>query len=206
LALGLIAVILAGCSSGTTRTAGAPAPRPTVPSTSATPTTTAAPAARTTTAIAPAPGFHDTTPPPAIHATGSDYVAIVTSLMTYRDWLGAHHPDPALAASFLQPGTITFDENVADLTAMRTKQRTVASVDKHLTFTVVSVHGALVTFRLRETLVSDQWFDEAHHLVRTDPYPQPRDVVVVMTRDATGRWRIADITLVALDPTIVLSP
>jgi glucose/arabinose dehydrogenase len=204
-AFALIAVALAGCSSAATRTSGAPAPRPAVPSHPATTTATEAPPDAATT-IRPAAGFQDTPPPPAIHATGSDYVAIVTSLMRYRDWTAAHHPDPALSAEIMQRGTAIVESDVADLTMLRTKRLTVASVDKHQDFTVVSVHGPLMTFRMRERLVSDQWFDAAHHVVRTDLYPDPHDYVVVMARDATGRWRIADLTPVALDPAIVLSP
>ena len=87
----------------------------------------------------------------------------------------------------------------------RRTSRQHASVDLHLAFTVVTVRADLVTLRMRETLVADQWFDQQHRVVRTDPYPVPNHYIVIMTNDGAGRWRIADVTRVATDPSIVIT-
>jgi hypothetical protein len=193
---GALFVAVAACAASPDRSTGALPPRPTVaPAPSTTPST----------AAQPAPGYTDTTPPPAIRATGTDYRAIAQSLLTYKDWLFAHHPDPALAKKVFVQGTLTYGTRVADLTTVRSKHQTIASVDLRLSFTVVTVRADLVTLRMRETLVADQWFDRQHRVVRTDPYPVPNHYVVVMTNDGAGRWRIADVTQVAIHPSIVIT-
>jgi hypothetical protein len=200
----------AGCASASDRSSGPLPPLPpaatvpsTAPSTTTPPTTAATPPVST--AARAAPGYTDTTPPPAIDATGTDYAAIAHSLLTYKDWLFAHHPDPALAGLVYQQGTMTYGTRFADLTMVRNLHQTIDSVDLRLTFTVVTVRADLVTLRMRETLVADQWFDQQHRVVRTDPDPVPNHYIVVMTNDGKGRWRIADITQVANDPSIVIT-
>ena len=120
----------------------------------------------------------ESAPPPAIHATGTDYAAIARSLTTYRTWLLAHHPDAALAGEVYTRGTTTYQRFVSDLDRMPREPQPGVSVGESLTFSVASVHGALVTLRVHERA------------------PRPRDFVMVMTRAATGRWRIADFTSV----------
>ncbi len=197
------------CAAAPARSTGTLAPLttiPTAPSTTAPPTTVAtAPPASAAHAAHAAPGYTDTTPPPAIHATGTDYAAIALSLLTYKDWLFAHHPDPALAGLVFQQGTATYASRVADLTTVRNLHQTIASVDLQLSFTVVTVRTDLVTLRMRETLGEDNWFDQQHRVVRTDPYPVPNHYIVIMTIDGEGRWRIADVTQVATDPSIVIT-
>jgi hypothetical protein len=207
-----VALIIAAtaCAASPARSTAALPPLPTVapaPSTTpstATPPTTAA-ATPPSTAAQAAPGYTDATPPPAIHATGTDYAAIAQSLLTYKDWLFGHHPDPALAGQVFQQGTMTYGTRVADLATVRSKHQTIASVDLRLSFTVVTVRADLVTLRMRETLVADQWFDQQHRVVRTDPYPVPNHYIVIMTIDGKGRWRIADVTQIAIDPSIVIT-
>jgi hypothetical protein len=202
-----IVVSAAACAAPAARSSATSAPLPTAPSTT-TPSTIPAKAAATptpSTATQAAPGYTDTTPPPAIRATGTDYAAIALSLLTYKDWLFAHHPDPALAGLVFQQGTAIYGSRVADITTVRNLHLTIDSVALRLTFTVVTVRADLVTLRMRETLVADQWFDQRHRVVRTDPYRVPNHYIVIMTVDGNGRWRIADITQVANDPSIVIT-
>jgi hypothetical protein len=155
--------------------------------------------------VGAAPGYTDATAPPTIRATGSDYTAIVRSLFAYRDWLFAHHPDPALVAQVLRQGTTTYARDVADLAALRSKRRTLVSIDQRLTFTVASVQGWQMTLRVHQAQMEDRVLDIQGRVVSATPYPA-EDFVFVMTHDGTDRWRIADMTQVDLDPTIVLSP
>ena len=198
-----LVVTAAACAAAPARSSSTLQPLPPLSS-----TTTARPVAKldaSAGAVRPAPGYADTTPPPAIRATGSDYPAIAQSLLTYKDWLFAHHPDPALAGQVFQQGTAIYGSRVADITTVRNLRRRVDSVDLRLSFTVVTVRPDLVTLRMLETLVADQWFDQQHRVVRTDPYPVPNHYIVIMTNDGSGRWRIADVTQVAIDPSIVIT-
>jgi hypothetical protein len=144
--------------------------------------------------------------PPLVHATGAAYPAIARSLFEYRDWLFAHHPDPALADAIFARGTIAYEDLVRSLTGLRAHHETMVSTNQRWTFVVASVHPSLMTMRLHETLVEDRVLDRDHHVVSTQPFPDPNDFVVVMTNDGAGRWRIADVTRVDLNPTILLSP
>ncbi|MDQ1466181.1 MAG: hypothetical protein QOH10_596 [Actinomycetota bacterium] len=190
---GALGLGLAGCTTGQTRSAPGPTDPP--------PTTRSSPSSPPTVEAA-----GDTTAPPPIRATGRDYAAIARSLTTYRDWLLVHHPEPALAGEVYQRGTVSYQEFVSQLTTLRANHQTTVSIDQRLTFTPASVHGSLMTLRGHETIVEDRILDRDHHVVSTHVFPAPNDFVMVMTSDATGRWRIADVTRVALHPTIVLSP
>jgi len=198
-----LVVTAAACAAAPARSSSTLRPPP--PRSS---TTTARPVAKpgaSVGAVRPAPGYTDTTPPPAIRATGSDYPAIARSLLSYKDWLFAHHPDPALAGQVFQQGTAIYGSRVADITTVRNLRRRIDSVDLRLRFTVVTVRPDLVTMRMLETLVADEWFDQHHRVVRTDPYPVPNHYIVILTHDGGGRWRIADVTQVAIDPSIVIT-
>ncbi len=207
----LIGATLGACSAGSARsntrsTAAAPAtlpaPTATSPSTSmATAAPRPGPQPETVAAVA---GYRDTTPPPAIQATGSDYVAIVNSLERYRYWLLGHHPDSTLVHEFEQRGTVAYENDVRHLDELHRQHRTEISVGLHVTFTVASVHGSLMTFRAHEVVSEDRDLDRDRHVVATFPYDHPNDFVIVMVRGAGDRWRLADVTQVSLDPVIVL--
>ena len=168
------------------------------------PTTAAAPRPARPASVDPVAGYHDTTPPPVIHATGTNYVAIVRSLEAYRYWLLGHHPDPALVSEFEQRGTIAFQDDVDTINELRRRRWTEISIGQHVTYTVASVHGSLMTFRVHEVITSDRFFDLHHHVAYTHRYDGDNDFVIVMVLGAGNRWRLADVTQVYLDPTIVL--
>jgi hypothetical protein len=204
--------VLAGCATGSSRSARPIMPVPTLPPPTtiprrAAPTTappTTVPRAARATTVRPLAGYVDATPPPAIHATGTNYVAIVQSLEAYRYWLLAHHPDSALVSEFGQRGTVTYDRDVADLDHLRSHHLTLISIGQHVTFTVASVQADLVTFRAHEVISEDRFLDREQRVLQTDSYAHDNDFVIVIVNGAGGRWRLADVTLVSLDPTIVL--
>jgi hypothetical protein len=208
--LGVLGVAVAGsaltaCSSGPARVAG----RPSAPAPSSRPASIPAP---TTNAARPAPRptvrrvteSTDTTPPPPLRTHGTDYVAIARSLEAYRYWLLAHHPDVALASQIYVRGTTSYQKLVSNLDYLRARHQTLISIDQQLAFTTASVRGSLVTLRLHEVITEDRMLDRHHRVVSITPYARPNDFVMVMTCDATGRWRLADLTQVALDPTVIL--
>lgn len=216
LAIGLTGSVLAACSSvgapsaGSTRSprtlaptvshSASPRPAPATTATRPAPPATVAPVAP----VRPVAGSDDVTPPPPIHATGTDYPAIARSHQDYRYWLLAHHPDAALASQVYARGTTAYQDLVSDLDYLRARHQTLVSIDQHVTFATASVHGSLMTLRVHEVLVEDRILDRRHRVVRTMPYPEPNDYVVVMTRDAHGRWRTADVTPVHRDATVIL--
>jgi hypothetical protein len=215
LGLGLAALsgaALVACSSGGARsTAGSTLPPrtspPTVPHTASPSGATAPPATARRegpTTVRPVEGSDDVTPPPPIHATGTDYPAIARSLQGYRYWLLAHHPDATLASEVYVRGTTAYQDLVSDLDYLRTKRQALVSVNQHLTFTTASVRGSLTTLRVHEVLIEDRILDRRRRVVSTTSYPEPNDYVVVMTRDARGRWRTADVTQVHPDATVIL--
>jgi hypothetical protein len=209
--LGVLApAVAASCSNGHGRAAPATSMPTLAPSASTTPTSpttlppkvTSPPTAPSS--IRPLEGYDDTTPPPAIHATGTDYAAIAASLESYRAWLLAHHPDSALAKDIYQQGTVSYQDLVAILDTLRTRHQTFVSIDRRRTYTFSSIHASLMTLRLHEVLTEDRTIDRDHHVVKTVTYSWPNNYVVVMTHDRFGRWRIADITDVMPPPSIPL--
>ncbi len=183
-------------STGTTVTTATPPP----PATTSTTRPRPAPPA---TAV-PVAGSTDTTPPPPLHVTGTDYVAITKSLTDYRDWLYAHHPDPALASSIYREGTSAYEQLVADLTKLKAHSQTIESVGQSFTFVVASARGSLVSLRAHEEIAADRLFDRDHRQVDEQKYSKSNDYVVVLALVENEQWRVADVTEVSLDPTVVL--
>jgi hypothetical protein len=211
LGLVLIGSTLVACSSGGTPPSAASraARRASRPTLSYLPSSKPAPTTSTTrdepgTAVRPVAGSDDVTPPPPIHATGTDYAAIAHSLTTYRFWLLAHHPDAALASEIYVRGTATYQTVVSDLDLLRSNRQTLVSINQQLAFTVASVRGSMMTMRVREVITEDRLLDRDHRVIGTKRFSEPNNYVVVMTRDVTGRWRLADVTRVSLDPTVIL--
>lgn len=204
----MAASAFAACSSGQGRSAPTTSMPTLAPTAPPSPTTVSQPAVSsptaTPTSVPPLAGYDDTTPPPAIHATGTDYPAIAASLEQYRAWLLAHHPDSALAKEIYQQGTVSYQDLVVILDDLRARHQTFVSIDRHRTYTFSSIHGSLMTLRLHEVLTEDRTLDRDHRVVKTATYSWPNNYVVIMTHDRSGRWRIADITDIMPPPSIPL--
>ena len=136
--------------------------------------------------------------------TGTDYLAIAQSIDDYHGWLLAHRPDPALASTVYAPGTRSYVEFTRNLSYLRAHDETLVSIGQHCSYVVSTVQRALVTLRLHEVISEDRTLDRAGQVVHTVQYRAPNDYVIVLTRGADGRWRLADITQVDLDPAVVL--
>lgn len=98
--------VAAGAVSGCTATVTA-APTP-----AAAPAGSTAPA--TAVSFAPAP---PATPAPSLTTTGSNWPTIVSSLITYGQWLLAN-PDPALAVAIAEPGCASANALTAELRSL----------------------------------------------------------------------------------------
>jgi hypothetical protein len=134
--------------------------------------------------------------PPAV-GPGSDFAAIARSIDDAHGRLLAHDPDPRLASAIYQPGTRSYEDFTRNLATLQQRHETLVSVGQHCTYTVVSVHPALVTLRVHEQIREDRVLDADGHVVAVTPYDRPNDYVVVLTRGEDARWRLADITEVS---------
>jgi len=170
------------------------------------PTPAATPKGAAGAVVAAAPGTRGVpaVPPPKLVQTGSDYLAIASSIDDYHAWLLAHRPDAALARTIYAPGTRSYVEFTRNLEYLRAHQETLVSIGQHCSYVVSTVRHSLVTLRLREVIAEDRTLDRAGRVVHTVRYAQPNDYVIVLTRGADGRWRLADITQVDLDPAVGL--
>ncbi len=97
-------IFVIGACSGGSKNAEPGATKPSA-STGAPRTTTTAPRPTTTTTSTPEYSFDDSVPPPKLINSGTNYIAILESMNRYGSWLAAHHPDPALVATIVVPGT-----------------------------------------------------------------------------------------------------
>jgi hypothetical protein len=150
------------------------------------------------------PGSTDSTPPPAIHASGTDYPAIAASLFRYRHWLLAHHPDPELADEAFARGTLAYVDAIAQLGALRAAHQTLVSHDQRFAFRSTSVHGTLTTLVLHEVITDERLVDRQGRIVSAKHFDEPNNYTIIMTSDRAGRWRLADIRDMQPQPTIPL--
>ena len=191
-------VVLSACSGANT-TASPPIMETAPTSTSAPRTagtaTTGRPRATTTTTATTTPppefSFDESVPPPKLVNTGTDYVAILKSLVEYGNWLGAHRPNPTLTASIVARGTKLYDLYVQDLTRLRANnKRGIETLRGQSQFTILSVRPDAFSAKVVEDILVQQTVvasgrvtSEVHF---TEPTTYLRLAVLV-----GGRWYLA---------------
>lgn len=194
-------VVLSACSGANT-TASPPIRQTATTSTSArrTTATTGRPRATTTTTTTrtpppefgfPAFSFDESVPPPKLVNTGTDYVAILKSLVEYGNWLGGHRPNPALTASIVARGTKLYDLYVQDLTRLRANgKRGIETLGGQSQFTILTVRPDAFSAKVVEDILvqktvvaSGRVTSEVHF---TEPTTYLRLAVLV-----GGRWYLA---------------
>jgi hypothetical protein len=198
-------IITLGACAGSHR-ASAPIALPTSTTSHSAPPSVPPPAGRprsTTTApvatTAPRPvseySFDGSVAPPELVNTGTDYVAILKSLESYGDWLGAHHPDPALALTTVAPGTPLLDRYLHDIVNLRNAHaRLVEKLNGPTTYTLLSVTPNAFSARVVEHIATHRTVDRAGHVTSERRYTGTTtyiDVVVL----AGGHWYFAAVDL-----------
>ncbi len=158
-------------------------------------TTTPAVPAPPRSAVAPPNGGWqgDGTPAPALRNTGTDYVAIFSSLDRTRRWLEAHHPDPALVPRVWVDGTdiaARFRRHLGDL--QRHRVRWVDVGDRSVA-RVVSVVDGSVTLQVDEYTTAIHLVDETGRVVDRVAQGPVFHWVVLLDRGGDGRWLIASV-------------
>jgi hypothetical protein len=163
-------------------------------STGAHPRSRAVPApatAPTTPKPVPSFSFDGSVPPPELVNTGTDYVTIVKSLERYGNWLGAHHPDPALVPVTVAPGTQLLATYVNGLVALRdNKERIIEKLNGPTTVTILSATPDAFSARVVEHISVHQTFDRTGHLTSERRFVGPTTYLNVVVL-AHGHWYFA---------------
>ena len=135
----------------------------------------------------------DRTPPPRIHNTGTDYVAIYLSLDRYRSWLEAHHPDPALVPRVWVTGTAIarrFERHLGDLQRHHVRW---VDVGDHSVARVVSVVDHTVTLTVDEHTTGIELLDASGRVIDRARQGPVLRYVVLLDADSTGHWQVASV-------------
>ncbi|MGQ0823477.1 MAG: hypothetical protein ACT4OX_00360 [Actinomycetota bacterium] len=138
--------------------------------------------------------FDGSVPPPPLVNTGTDYEAIYRSIDAYQHWLYGHNPDPELIDEIVVPATSIYDayeSDVADLIEHDARNYDTASVITRVEATVVERNAV--------TLLVDYEDDRSVVVARAGEVlddarlRSPSRVIILLTSDASGRWRIRSV-------------
>jgi hypothetical protein len=179
-------VLVAACSGGS---GGSGQSKPT-----ASPTT-APPATIDLSKPIPGGSLHGT-PRPPLENTGDDYVAIFESLIANQRWI-SENPDPALISDVYAPGTASHDSRVSAYQYLVDNgYRWADEGFQLLSVEVADQRSEVVSLRVTDRLQFERIVDQAGNQVGEirprDPVTQDR--TVLLSRDGSGRWRIADVS------------
>jgi hypothetical protein len=191
LAIGLLGALVA-CSSGSgggeRHTEGGTAPAP----------TSAPPPTIDLSRPIPGGSLHGT-PRPPLDNTGTDYVAVLSSIAGNFRWL-TENPDLAVLQELYVQGTETYEFQVSFFSALA--QRGLRGADdgyRLLSTDVVDERPDVVTLRVRDEFMFERVVDAQGNQVG-DGRPRNPTVKtwnVVLNSDATRHWRVASWTEVA---------
>jgi hypothetical protein len=190
LAVGLVA-LAAACSGGSGPGAHRSSPEKPTPASSTPPSTIDL--------SKPIPGgsLHGT-PRPPLENTGTDYVAIFKSLIANQRWI-SENPDPALISDVYVPGTPGHDARVSAYRFLVDHSYRWADEGFHLlSVEVINSTPDAVSLRVTDSLDFERLVDSDGNQVgdirARNPARQVRTTLI--SRDATGHWRIADVSSV----------
>lgn len=178
--------VLAACSGGSGGGGGKASP-------TTSPPTTAPPATIDLSKPIPGGSLHGT-PRPPLENTGTDYAAIFKSLDATVRWI-SENPDPALMSDVYVPGTQGHDSRVpAYQYLVDNGYRWADEGYQLLSVEVVSTDGDAASLSIKDNLESERVVDGAGNQVGNvrPRNPATKEWTVLLSRDATGRWRIAD--------------
>ena len=140
---------------------------------------------------APAFSFDASVPPPVLVNTGTDYAAIAQSLEGYGNWLGAHHPDPALALTTVAPGTQLLDTYVKNIVYRRDHNlRIIEKLNGPTDYTILSATPDAFSARLVENITVHQTIDRSGRVVGERRFVGPTTYLNVYVL-AHGRWYLS---------------
>jgi hypothetical protein len=157
-------------------------------------TTTSAPKPTTTTTV-PLFSFDNSVPPPKLINTGSDYKAIMQSLLDYANWIDAARPDAAFIPKVAAPGSNSAHSLEHDVEVLnRNRRRLYETTNGPRTIEIVSTTEDAVSARyvqhLRRQIVVDPNGKVIDQKVRDAPTTTYN---VLMVRLKDDRWYLASV-------------
>jgi hypothetical protein len=183
--LGALVACSGGSGGGDRRTAGGTAPAP----------TSAPPPTIDLSRPIPGGSLHGT-PRPPLENTGTDYVAILRSLIANQRWI-SENPEPRLISDVYVPGTPNHDARVSAYRYLvENNYRWADEGFQLLSVDVIDARADAVSLRVTDTLEFERIVDVTGNQVGSirprDPTTQQR--TILLSNDGTGRWRIADVS------------
>ena len=133
-------------------------------------------------------------PRPPLENTGTDYVAITRSLIGNFRWL-TENPDPAVVSELYVPGTEDHASWVAAFQDLANKGWRAADDDYYvIAIEPVDAQQGAVTMRVTDSMRFERILDSSGNQVGEGRVrdPQRKSSVALISRDAEGRWRLAD--------------
>ncbi len=153
-----------------------------------------------TTTTVPAYSFDDSVPPPRLINTGTDYVAILKSLSAYGNWLAAHHPDPALVANIVAPGTRQRELFSRDLQRLRANNKREVEVrGKPSNYTILNATSHAFSAEVVEDVLTQHTVLPTGQVTSEVRYARPTTYRMLAVA-ARGRWLFASIDIVSAYP------
>ncbi len=152
---------------------------------------------RTTTTTRPDFSFDDSIPPPELVNTGTDYVAILTSLESNVNWQTAHRPDPALVPLVAAGGSRFFASLSSDVTSLHDeRERLVETLGGPTTYTITSATQNAFSAKAVEDIDAHRLFDSTGHVIDAARFSGMTTYQDLVVRD-DGKWRFAsaDVTV-----------
>lgn len=133
------------------------------------------------------------TPRPPLENTGTDYVAILTSLDANIRWL-TENPDPGLVSTIYVPGTAEHANGVSLYQELVDKGWRAADEGYRLiSVEIISAQAQAVSLRVVDQFDSERVVDRAGKQVgEGKPHSGPQTWTVLLSRDASGHWMVAD--------------
>jgi len=160
-------------------------------------------AERTSTSAAPAridlskpiPGgsLHGT-PRPPLENTGDDYVAIFESLDANLRWI-SENPDPSLISDVYVPGTANHDTRISAYQFLVDNAYHWADEGYQLvSVEIIDTKPEAISLRVTDSLQFERLVDSAGNQVGDirPRNPITKTWLILLTTDASNRWRIAD--------------
>ncbi|MGQ0826048.1 MAG: hypothetical protein ACT4OX_13640 [Actinomycetota bacterium] len=190
IALGL--ALAAGCSGGDDDSEESRTTTPVTEATTVPAPSTTTEAEPTTTTTVPLYSFDGSVPPPPLVNTGTDYEAIYRSLDAYQHWLYGHNPDPQLIDEIVVPGTsiyAAYERDVGILIDNDARDYDTASVVTGVE--VTAEEPSAVTLLVEYTDDRKVIIGRDGNVIDEAQLQSPSRSIVVLTVDATGRWRVA---------------
>ena len=193
-ALAVLVTLALGACSGDDNDASADADAPPSSTTALAESTTTLPPEPTTTTTVPLYSFDGSVPPPELVNMGDDYEAIYRSLDAYDFWIDAHNPDPELVKNFAVEGTDQYETQLGDVeTLLSTDARSYVIEPDAASVELIDQQENVVSLRVEYPQRYRVLVDRSGNVI-DEATVAPRSLIVLMSADPLGTWRLSSVT------------